>query len=260
MKEVCGITYQDYGNSEIPIIFLHGIGGNSDSFKPQLEKLSGAHRVISLNLPGYGSSESLSSLSFKNFADKLVEFMEALHLSKVHLCGQSIGGMIALETTIRNPNCVKSLTLIATTSAFGGKDKTFQDEFIKARLKPLDMGMTLEELAVKFIPEIMGSGATDAVKQEAIKSMSDVSATTYRDIIQCLVTFNRRNDMKNLGLPCCLIAGEEDTNAPPKTMKKMAEVIPHAEYHQIPGAGHLTNLEDGKSTNKILSNFYQGLQ
>ena len=67
--------------------------------------------------------------------------------------------------------------------------------------------------------------------------------------------------MKTLsGLPCCLIAGEEDTNAPPKTMKKMAEVIPHAEYHQIPGAGHLTNLEDGKSTNKILSNFYQGLQ
>ena len=166
--------------------------------------------------------------------------------------------MIALETAFLKPDFVKSLVLIATTSAFGGKDKTFQDEFITARLKPLDNGMSIKDLAKKFIPEIVGPKATDAIKEQAIVSMSKVPVETYRDIIRCLVTFNRRSDIINLDLPCCIISGNEDMNAPTKTMKKMADQIPNSQYHNISKAGHLINLEDSENTNKILINFYQG--
>ena len=59
MKELAGITYQEYGKSDVPIICLHGIGGDSDSFKPQLEALRQDFRIISVNLPGYGGSQRL---------------------------------------------------------------------------------------------------------------------------------------------------------------------------------------------------------
>lgn len=258
MKELAGITYQEYGKSDVPIICLHGIGGDSDSFKPQLEALRQDFRIISVNLPGYGGSQRLPETSFKNLSTKICDFIQALEVPQAHLCGQSIGGMIALETAFLKPDFVKSLVLIATTPAFGGKDKTFQDEFITARLKPLDNGMSIKDLAKKFIPEIVGPEATDAIKEQAIVSMSKVPVETYRDIIRCLVTFNRRNDIINLDLPCCIISGNEDMNAPTKTMKKMADQIPNSQYHNISKAGHLINLEDSKNTNKILINFYQG--
>ena len=260
MKEVCGITYQDYGNSKIPIIFLHGIGGDSDSFKPQLEKFRGSYRVISLNLPGYGNSKTLPNLSFEKFSDKLVEFMGALEISKAHFCGQSIGGMIALETAFRYSKHVASLALIATTPAFGGKDEGFKKEFINKRLNPLEAGITIPELAERFIPEIVGPVATQDTKRDAIASMSKVPVSTYKEIIRCLVTFNRRDNIKDLKQPCCIISGEYDTNAPSKTMYKMASLIPNSEYHDVKGAGHLVNIEAGSQTNDILSNFYWNIK
>ncbi len=255
MKIAAGIEYDERGTGEIPLVCLHGIGGNTDSFIEQLAGLSEQHRIIALNLPGYGNSDPISPLTFAALADKLAEFLNAIGASKAHLVGQSIGGMIALETACRHPDLAKTLTLIGTTSAFGGRDDSFKDQFVSARLKPLDQGMSLAQLAQKFVPEITGPIASVRAIASATASMSAVSVQTYRDIIRCLVTFNRRTDIETLPMPCCLIAGEVDTNAPAKTMASMARKIPNAAYHEIKGAGHLINLEAGAQTNTILADF-----
>lgn len=255
MKRLAGITFDERGTGGVPLVCLHGIGGDTTSFQPQLEGLDG-RRVIAWNMPGYGGSDALEPLSFAMLADKLAAFLDALGVPVAHLVGQSIGGMLALEMAFRYPDKVASLVLIGTTSAFGGRDDSFKDRFIAARLEPLDAGKTLADLAAEFVPEIVGPIATDAVKQAAIKSMAAVPEGTYRAIIRCLVTFNRRADIETLTIPTCLIAGELDQNAPAKTMVRMADKILNAEYHEIKGAGHLINLEAGKETNAILTKFY----
>ena len=58
-------------------------------------------------------------------------------------------------------------------------------------------------------------------------------------------------------MPACLIAGENDTNAPHRTMQKMAEKMPNAEFHLIEKAGHLVNLETPQETNAIVENFLE---
>ena len=89
--------------------------------------------------------------------------------------------------------------------------------------------------------------------------MAAVPEASYRDIIRCLVTFNRRDDIANITTPTCLIAGSHDQNAPAKTMARMAEKMPAAEYHLVEGAGHLINLEAGAQTNAILREFYESV-
>lgn len=240
----------------MPVICLHGIGGDTTSFQPQLDGLSGAGRVIAWNMPGYGGSDALHQLTFPALAAALVGFMDALGVSRAHLCGQSIGGMVALETALLHPERVTSLALIGTTPAFGGRDDSFKEQFIAARLGQLDAGKTLPELAESFVHEIVGPEASAEVIAMAKASMAAVPEATYRDVIRCLTTFNRRDDIAALALPVCVIAGEHDRNAPPKTMARMAESIPGAEYHEIKGAGHLINLEAGAQTNAILGTFY----
>jgi pimeloyl-ACP methyl ester carboxylesterase len=250
-----GLEYDERGSGGIAVICLHGIGGNTDSFEPQLSGLSQAHRVISVNLPGYGSSAMIEPLGFAELAAKVAEFVEVVSGGEAHLVGQSIGGMIALELACSRPSVVKTLAMIATTSAFGGRDDSFKDQFIAARLKPLDEGVTIPELSARFVPEIVGPDASEAVISSAVASMSAVRPEVYREIIRCLVTFNRRTDIADLSMPCCLIAGKVDRNAPAKTMAGMAAKIPNAEYHEISVAGHLTNLEAGFETNAILTEF-----
>ena len=164
-----------------------------------------------------------------------------------------------METACLFPGKVASLALIATTSAFGGRDDSFKDAFIAARLKPLDNGVSLRDLAKEFVPQITGSGAVPDAVSAAISTMEAVPPDTYRDIIRCLVTFDRRADIAGLTLPVCLISGAQDQNAPPKTMARMAERFPNARYAEIPDVGHLVNLEAPQQTNAILSDFYESL-
>ena len=116
-----------------PVICLHGIGGHAQSFSHQLNVLSDEFKVISLSLPGYGGSAySDGVLQFDALSNWLADVIA--DEAPVHLVGHSIGGMIAIEHALRQPKMVKSLTLIGTTSAFGGRDDSFKDAFLKARV------------------------------------------------------------------------------------------------------------------------------
>lgn len=254
--KAAGLEYVSAGGEGPPIICLHGIGGGAASFAPQLAGLSDTHHVIAVDLPGYGASDPLQKVTFEALAARIVGFLDAKGFAQAHLCGQSIGGMIAIEAACHWPERVASLALIATTSAFGGRDDTFRDQFLAARLAPLDRGATLADLAPGFVPEIMGHTAMPEAVAAAVATMSAVPEPTYRDIIRCLVTFDRRSDVAHLPMPACLIAGEEDRNAPARTMARMAQTM-QAEFHEIAGVGHLVNLEAASATNDILRAFYR---
>ena len=255
MKEVAGIRYAEAGQGTPVLLFLHGIGGDAESFRPQLDGLSRKRTVMAWNMPGYGGSEPLDDLTFGALADRLAVFLDGLAIDSLHLAGQSIGGMIATEFALRHPDRVKSLILMATTSAFGGRDDCFSREFLKARLEPLENGRTMSDLAREFVPQIMGPSAGREAVNSAIGSMGRVGSEAYRKVISCLVTFDRRNDMETLSCPVCLIAGSEDRNAPARTMERMAAKIVGSEFHVIEGAGHLVNLEAPVETNAIIEKF-----
>ncbi len=269
MSIVAGIEYTDHGSkvneaiSRTPIVCLHGIGGDHNSFEPQWQTLSDTHRVLAWNMPGYRGSTPLEQLNFETLSDRFIQWIDALNIGMVHIVGQSIGGMLAQTIAFRYPDRVQSLVLIATTAAFGGRDDSFKKKFLDARMAPLDNGEIMADLANRFVPEIVGSAAPSVAVNAAIKSMAAVPEATYRRIMECLVTFDGRAQWLELDCPICLIAGSQDTNAPARAMEKMALTLngsrarePHrCEYHCVEGAGHLVNLEQADTCNNIIRQF-----
>ena len=260
MKQIHHISYAEYGNqcTGVPIICLHGIGGSQDSFLPQLEALSDTHRILAWDMPGYGKSALLENTTFTTLTQALLGFMDALNIAKAHIIGHSIGGMIAQEAAITAPDRIASLALLGTTPSFGGRDDSFKQRFLKARLKPLDEGQSMNSLADEFVPQIVGSQASEQMMKAATDTMRTVPTQTYRDILQCLIQFDRYADSGLIHQPCCLIAGSEDTNAPAKTMQKMATKIPNSHYFELEQVGHLLNLEAPNRCNRILRQFFTG--
>ena len=260
MRSNSGLVFESVGTAGTPLICLHGIGGNFESFRPQLDAFGPSRRTIAWNMPGYGGSPLLADTSFKNLAGALVGLMDHLHLERAHIMGQSIGGMIAQEMAATHPDRLASLILIATTPSFGGRDDSFKAQFIKARLGPLDAGRTIRELAPSIVREIIGKDAPRLAIQSATASMSEVPEASYRETIRCLTTFNRRDNLEKISVPTCLIAGQLDTNAPFRTMEKMAAKIPDAEFHLIEKAGHLVNLEAPSRSNTIIEQFLKRVE
>jgi pimeloyl-ACP methyl ester carboxylesterase len=243
-----------------PLVCLHGIGGDATSFSAQIDGLAGSDRwVLSWDMPGYGSSAPLAAMDFATLCDRLCAALDELGLHRVIIVGQSIGGMIAQDMAIRHPDRIAGLVLIATVPGFGGRDDSFRDSFLAARLAPLDRGISMEALASEAIPAVLGPNADSTTRDAAIKAMAGIPEAAYRQVLATLVRFNRREDQHLITCPCLLIAGGQDDNSPARVMEKMADRLPDAALLVIESAGHLVNSEAHQDCNAAIAAFLQRL-
>ncbi|MXN65478.1 alpha/beta fold hydrolase [Stappia sp. GBMRC 2046] len=249
-------TYQKRGDARETLILLHGMGAGAEMFAPQIDGLSDRFTVIAWNMPGYGETPLDGEMTFEGLSDALLTLVDHLGIDKANLLGHSIGGMVAQEFYARHPKRVRSLILSGTTSAFGSQDGEFQKKFVSDRLAPLDAGKTIPELAAAFVPGLVGSASKPSAIEIARAGMSKLPPETYRAAIRCLATFDRREELSQISVPTLLIAGEEDTNAPLKSMKRIAEQIEGARFETMAGIGHLAPLEAPDAYNGLIKSFH----
>lgn len=231
------------GSGREPLILLHGVGGRATSFRALMVHLAPVTRVLSWDMPGHGASQPLPDMTFPALADAVLRLADAQGAKRVHLCGHSMGGMVALQTAMDAPDRVASLILIGSTPAFGGRDPSFAQEFLGNRLAPLDAGKSMADVAQTLVPNMMAPNPDPLVVAEAMASMASIDPDNYRQTLACLTTFNQRDRLAEVTMPTLVIAGEHDATAPVKTQEKMANALPHARMVTIPGAGHLTPME-----------------
>lgn len=237
------------------ILFLHGVGGGAYSWMPQINSFSMKYTAAAWDMPGYGKSVLAGGMTFPDLADGLLALLDDKAWEKVHLVGHSMGGMVAQEFAVAHQDRLASLTLSATSPAFGRPDGDFQKKFVEARLAPLAARKTMDDLATELVETMMSPDADPNGRQLAHDCMSNVPAETYRAAVECIVTFEQRANLPKIAVPTLVLAGETDTNAPAPMMEKMAAKIPSARYVCLPELGHLANLEDPQAFDAALSAF-----
>ncbi len=246
-------------SSKEALVFLHGVGGNGSVWEFQKEAFSDVYDVVGWDAPGYGGRDLIAPFTIDSLAEQLaLDLAEAGHES-CHLVGHSFGGMIAQALAKNHPNKLISLVLSGTSPAFGSPDGDFQKKFLDARLKPLDEGKTLADLAPGIVPTLVADNPDPRGIEIAIASMSSCPSETYRASMKAIVQFDMRYDLQAISVPTLVLAGEKDTNAPAPMMEKMAAKIPGAKYTVLPSAGHLSNLEQPDAFNAVLKDFLEAL-
>lgn len=241
-----------------PLVFLHGIGGAARAWRGQLDFFEDRYRVIAWDMPGYGGSAPLSTVSIAALADAFRDFLRQIDASKPILVGHSIGGMIVQQLLAKDSSIARAVVLAQTSPAFGKADGDWQKEFIAARLGPLDRGETMISLAPMLVRELVGDDPDPAGIDLARECMAAVPASTYRATMLALLGFDQRGALKNIAVPTLVLSGSKDKNAPAPMMAKMASYIPSASYVELEGAGHLVNLERPAIFNAALDRFLTG--
>lgn len=243
----------------IPLIFLHGIGGAARSWRRQLATFGDHFRAIAWDMPGYGGSAPLASVSIAALADALQQFIEQLGAAKPILVGHSIGGMIVQKWLVQFPKVARAVVLAQTSPAFGKADGDWQKSFIAARLGPLDRGETMKSLAPTLVKELVGDDPDPNGMELARECMGSVPEASYRAMMLALIGFDQRNTLGDISVPTLLLSGSKDNNAPAPMMAKTATYIPGAEYVELAGVGHLANLERPAAFDEALGRFLNSL-
>lgn len=231
------------------VLLLHGIGGGHLAFAPQVETLAAAgYRAVAWDMPGYGHSAPIEPYTFKGLAQRCIDLIDALQCPDVVLVGHSMGGMVAQEVVARHPQRVSRLVLAGTSAAFArhGSGRSADDwarQFVAERTAPLDAGGGMTAMAQTLVPRMVGPGALPEGLRLAEHCMGGVPEATYRRALECLTGFDRQSALAAIAVPTLLVAGEFDRVAPPALMRRMADQIPRSRYVELPGIGHLMNLE-----------------
>jgi 3-oxoadipate enol-lactonase len=248
--------YEAAGDPALPpLVFLHGIGGAARAWRGQLDAFGDRYHAIAWDMPGYGDSKPLPTVSIATLADALKDFLREVGATKPVLVGHSIGGMIVQQFLVQYPDVISAVVLAQTSPAFGNAAGDWQEKFIETRLGPLDRGETMRTLAPSLVKGIIGDEPDPAGMELARDCMASVSEATYRATMLSMLGFDLRAALKNIAVPTLVLSGSRDKNAPAPTMAKMASYIPSAEYVDIEGAGHLVNLERPEIFNAALDRF-----
>jgi 3-oxoadipate enol-lactonase len=248
--------YETAGDPALtPLVFLHGIGGAARAWRGQLAYFGNRYRAIAWDMPGYGGSAPLATVSIATLADALQDFLRQIGAKRPVLVGHSIGGMIVQQWLTKYLDSAAAVVLAQTSPAFGNAAGDWQKNFIEARLGPLDRGETMRTLAPSLVKEIIGVEPDPAGMELARDCMASVPEATYRVTMLSMLGFDLRAALKTIAVPTLVLSGSRDKNAPAPTMAKMASYIPSAEYIDIEGAGHLVNLERPAAFNAALDRF-----
>ena len=203
-------------------------------------------------MPGYGASARVDGpLTFSELADAVARLLDALEVDQAHVVGLSMGGMIAQHAALAHPDRVRSLSLLATSPAFG-LDGTRPDAWRAARLAPLDAGREPADFAAEVIAAIAGPDISADALTGQVAAMSRISGAALRRSIDCLVTHDVRGRLGEITAPTLVLTGELDQETPPSYGRALAEHLPVARFVEVAGAGHLLQVEAPDTVNALL--------
>ena len=254
-------AYEAAGDpSKTPVVFLHGIGGAARAWRGQIAAFGDRYHALAWDMPGYGGSAPLTSVSIATLADALQDFLYEIGGTRPVIVGHSIGGMIVQQWLTRHPRAAAAVVLAQTSPAFGKAEGDWQKQFIEARLGPLDRGETLKSLAPALVKELIGDDPDAGGMDVARACMGSVPEASYRAMMLALLGFDQRKALSNISVPTLVLSGSKDKNAPAPMMAKMTTYIPGATYVELGGAGHLVNLERPKAFNAALDQFLKTIE
>jgi 3-oxoadipate enol-lactonase len=238
------------------VFFLHGIGGNRRHWDAQLAFFSARYRAAAWDARGYGDSEDYEGpLQFSTFSADLVRVLDHLDADKAHVVGLSMGGRIARDFALRHPKRVRSLTLANTSPGFDALTADQVKAFLDARRAPLLAGKSPAELAPDLARKLAGPQAPRAAMDALVASISRLHKESYIKTLEASVTQDLAAPVERLAVPTLVVTSEHDSLYPPQLARAMAARIGGAELVEIPGAGHVSSLEQPERFNAALAAF-----
>jgi 3-oxoadipate enol-lactonase len=253
------IAYETRGAGPA-LLFLHAFPLGLGMWEPQVSAFASSHQVIRFDARGFGGSPPGDGLlTMERIADDAVGLLDHLDVSRAIVCGLSMGGYAAFALVRRHADRLKALVLADTRA---GADS---DAARAARAAQADKVRKegSASIADAVLPKLVGE-TTHAQRPELVARLKEtIAANPPRGIADALAGLAARADststLREVRVPTLVVCGAEDVLTPVSESEALVRGIAGSQIQIIPGAGHLSSLENPEQFNLSLRKFLTAL-
>jgi 3-oxoadipate enol-lactonase len=249
--------YVEAGTGD-PVVLVMGLGGDHLAWGLQIPAFAARYRVIAFDNRGVGQTDAPDiPYTTAMMADDTVGLLDALGIERAHVCGVSMGGMIAQEIALRHPARVRTLQLHATLARPDAYMKTLVEAWRKVRVA-LGRDEAARVLALWLFapcsyeerPEFV-----ELVLQNAIANPHPQSLTGYLRQGDAVLGHDTLERLDLLRCPTLVSVADQDVLVPPRFSHAIAQRVPGAELKTIADAGHAYMWEKPDAFNAMCLEF-----
>lgn len=238
------------------LIFSNSLATNLSMWDPQVKELRDRFSILRYDQRGHGGSEATKGrYTFGLLIDDVIALMNALDIARAHFCGLSMGGATALGLALLHPSRLDRVIICDSPCASTPASAQQWEERIEAArtdgMKPL----VEPTIARWFPPETV---AANPPHLDLIRAM--ILSTPVDGFVGCaaaLADHDFRSGAETLRHPLLFLAGEKDGPVPP-LMRQLQAAVPGSQFCEIPGAGHISNLDRPDEFNRAIERFLAG--
>ena len=257
------VNYVEMGEGP-PIVFVHGLSGAWQNWLEQIPVFARDHRVIALDLPGFGASPMPPwDISIQAYGAFLRDFCEKLGIDHIAVVGNSLGGFVATELAIAEANRVDKLVLVSAAGI----------TFARARREPAAMLARMARAATPLAFRLQSSGMKrPRIRQAAFQGVFHdpnalrsellwesfapaIEAPAFYDAMTTLVGYDIRDRLADIDDPTLIVWGRNDRVVPVPAAFSYKRRIEHTELHIFDETGHAPQMERPVRFNRLLRSF-----
>ena len=258
-------NYVDAGEGPA-LIFVHGLGAAWQSWLENIPEFARDHRVVAMDLPGFGCSDLPEhDISIEHYADWAFRLLDELGIERGTIVGNSMGGFIAADMAIREPERVQRLALVSA-AVFWQEYRRAQPLVELARRSDAIVARAMTRVTddVAARPRLRSWALATAgfryphliEKQLAHELVRSARRTDgYLPALEALADFPLEEELPKISCPALIVWGAQDTLVPVKDAKRLEALIPDSRRVVFERTGHVAMLERPERFNKLLREF-----
>jgi pimeloyl-ACP methyl ester carboxylesterase len=254
-----------------PLVFVHGLSGSWPNWLEQLPVFAADHRVVALDLPGFGHSPMpRGEISIEGYARLIDALLGELGVESATVVGNSMGGFIAGELAIASPERVQRLVLVSAAGISTHGDPRTERALPTVRRANRVMGMGAAWLAAHSDSATKRGRLREATLRLVVAHPSRLPAALaaeqmrgagkpgFLEGLEAVIDYDISERLPEIGCPTLVVWGESDHLISVRDAAVFNELIPDSRVVVYADTGHMAMLERPTAFNALLADFLAG--
>ncbi|MEA2315157.1 MAG: hypothetical protein QOI03_1849 [Solirubrobacteraceae bacterium] len=251
-----------------PVVFVHGLSGCWQNWLEQLPAFAAEHRVIALDLPGFGSSPMpAKEISIAGYARLLDRLLDQLGIDAAAVVGNSMGGFVGAELAIAFPERVERLVLVSAAgiSTYGDRRVVRAMPALRRAERILAASaawVAAKSDAVAVRPRLRVAAMNLVVAHPSrlpgaliAEQIRGAGKPGFLQALADLMDYDVRERLSEIACPTLIVWGEKDRLIGVRDADVFAELIPNSRKVLFADTGHMAMLERPPRFNSLLESF-----